>query len=187
MTLWRVEKTKKIAQKLKTMELVQIYFIVLIKLQLLPVLISLYFFSFFSSKCFSPGSTALQISTFMLPYGCLLRVLNIAVLVVHDDQEERGGGQEERLDENGNPSLLHNAFPIMDPQLRPLSIYRYEGRGAAFQLCCALLCGQIAHCNDETGSAYCRWYFNYPDPHNCKLDYPIHHNCKLDYEDLGSS
>ena len=146
-----------------------------------------FFFLFFSSKCFSPGSTALQISTFMLPYGCLLRVLNIAVLVVHDDQEERGGGQEERLDENGNPSLLHNAFPIMDPQLRPLSIYRYEGRGAAFQLCCALLCGQIAHCNDETGSAYCRWYFNYPDPHNCKLDYPIHHNCKLDYEDLGSS
>ena len=42
-------KDKKDAQKLKTMELVQIYFIVLIKLQLLPVLISLYFFSVFSS------------------------------------------------------------------------------------------------------------------------------------------
>jgi hypothetical protein len=47
-------------------------------------------------------------------------------MFAHVQDERTGYHQDERLDENGNPSMLQSAFPIMDPQLRPLSIYRYR-------------------------------------------------------------
>ena len=47
-----------------------------------------------------------------------------------EGSHEREGENKPEMDENGNPTTYTNGgsngpFPIMDPQLRPLSIYRY--------------------------------------------------------------
>jgi len=53
-----------------------------------------------------------------------------SVRSVTDGSHERDGENKPEMDENGNPTNYTNGssngpFPIMDPQLRPLSIYRH--------------------------------------------------------------
>ena len=52
-----------------------------------------------------------------------------SVRSVTDGSHDREGDNKPEMDENGNPTTHTNGssngpFPIMDPQLRPLSIYR---------------------------------------------------------------
>lgn len=52
-----------------------------------------------------------------------------SVRSVTDGSHDRDGDNKPEMDENGNPTTHTNGssngpFPIMDPQLRPLSIYR---------------------------------------------------------------
>ena len=52
-----------------------------------------------------------------------------SVRSVTEGGQEREGDNKPEMDENGNPTTYTNGssngpFPIMDPQLRPLSIYR---------------------------------------------------------------